>query len=455
MLVFAGMIAYLINFQVIKAETIINDSHNQRQTVLEDKIHKGSIISSDGNVLAMTTKDDEGNSVRYYPYNELFAHTVGYLTMGGYGLEKQGCYYMLTSNQNLVEQIKNDISGKKNLGDDLYVTLNSKLSKACYDALGDNNGSVIVLEPSTGKILSMVSKPNFNPNTLERDWEKIISDNTSSVLVNRATQGVYPPGSTFKIVTLLSYYKEHKDDFQKYHYNCEGSIQIGDTTVSCANGHVHGEQDLIMSFANSCNTSFINMGYSLNYDKYKSTAENLLFNSKLPYDFEYNKSQFNLKDNFSKWELAQTAFGQGETLVTPLHLALIGSAIANKGVLMKPYMMDYVESCDGLRIKDFKSGEYKSLMSEDEADFLSDCMKKVVEQSFGWLFNDADYEVAGKSGTAQFGTLGYEHSLFVSFSPVDKPEIVVVSVVEGTENRSITAAEVCKKVYDFYYSEKE
>ena len=104
--IFLGMIAYQIYFQVTKADTVINNSHNKRQSIMEEKVQKGSIIDSDGNVLAATKEDENGNSVRYYPYKDLFAHTVGYLTMGGYGLEKQANYYMLQSNQNLFQQIK-------------------------------------------------------------------------------------------------------------------------------------------------------------------------------------------------------------------------------------------------------------------------------------------------------------------------------------------------------------
>ena len=451
--IFLGMIAYQIYFQVTKADTVINNSHNKRQSIMEEKVQKGSIIDSDGNVLAATKEDENGNSVRYYPYKDLFAHTVGYLTMGGYGLEKQANYYMLQSNQNLFQQIKNDIEGVKNKGDNLYVSLDAGLSKACYDALGDNNGAIIVTEPDTGKILAMVSKPTFNPNTLDEDWDSIVADKNSSVLVNRATQGLYPPGSTFKIVTLLEYYREHMADFEKYQYTCEGSYRIGDMDISCANGKAHGKQDIFNSFANSCNTSFINMGLTLDYKKYKATAEELLFNKELPYDSEYSKSQFNLSEDSSRFDIAQTAFGQGQTLVTPLHLAMITSAIANDGVLNKPYMMERVESCDGLVVKEFKTDSTK-LMTEDEAKFLQKGMKQVIEQSYKWAFEDADYSVSGKSGTAQYGTQGYEHSLFVSYSPSEKPEIAVTVIVEGSENRTVHAAKATRAIYDYYYKNK-
>ena len=211
--------------------------------------------------------------------------------------------------------------------------------------------------------------------------------------------------------------------------------------------------DIFNSFANSCNTSFINMGLTLDYKMYKATAEELLFNKELPYDSEYSKSQFNLSEDSSRFDIAQTAFGQGQTLVTPLHLAMITSAIANDGVLNKPYMMERVESCDGLVVKEFKTDSTK-LMTEDEAKFLQKGMKQVIEQSYKWAFEDADYSVSGKSGTAQFGTQGYEHSLFVSYSPSEKPEIAVTVIVEGSENRTVHAAKATRAIYDYYYKNK-
>lgn len=450
--VFLGLIGYMVYFNVVRADEVINNSYNQRQSILAAKINRGSIISADGNVIAATVTDDDGNSVRYYPYNNLFAHIIGYINNGGYGLEASAAYYMLTTNQNLFEQIANDLSGQKNQGDNVITTLDSGLQQAAYDALGSDRGAVIITEPSTGKILAMVSKPDFNPNTLADQWSQITAENSDSVLVNRATQGLYPPGSTFKIVTLLEYIRENPDSYEDYSYECTGGIEVGGVTISCSHQTAHGIQDTKLSFANSCNASFINMGLTLDIDSYAKTAEELLFNSELPLSMEYNKSQFVLNSESSSWDIAQTAFGQGQTLITPMHLAMIGNAIANDGVLMAPYVMDKVESVNGVTIKSFKGQEYGSLMTEDEAAILKDDMAAVVTTSFDWLFDGETYQVAGKSGTAQYGTQGYEHSFFVSFAPVEDPEIAVTVVIEGGEQRTQSGAEAAKKIYDYYYS---
>lgn len=451
---FIAMAGYLIYFNLTQAESIINNSYNKRQGVLSHRTIRGSILSDDKTKLAVTNVDDDGNEKRYYPYSGLFSHTIGYLNNGGYGLESLYGYYMLHSNQNFFEQIGNDLSGNRNTGDNVVTTLNVGLQKACYDALGSNRGAVIVMEPSTGKILAMVSKPDFDPNTLAANWSQITGEGSDSVLVNRATQGLYPPGSTFKLITMLEYLREHKNDYGQYHYICDGTYELGNNTINCVRTTAHGDVDLFSSLAVSCNCSFINIGLSLDIDRYKKTAEKMLFNKELPTNLEYNKSRFVLNGESSEWDIAQTSFGQGKTVITPFHLALITCTIANNGTLMEPYLVSSVESTNGMTVKKFKEEKYDTLITEKEASLLKKGMEQVVKDSFSWLFGGVEYTLAAKSGSAQYGTEGYEHSLYASFSPADNPEIAVVAVVEGGPQRNTTAAEVTKQIYDYYYSNK-
>lgn len=451
---FIAMAGYLIYFNLTQAESIINNSYNKRQGVLSRRTIRGSILSDDKTKLAVTNVDGDGNETRYYPYSGLFSHTIGYLNNGGYGLESLYGYYMLHSNQNFFEQIGNDLSGNRNTGDNVVTTLNVGLQKACYDALGSNRGAVIVMEPSTGKILAMVSKPDFDPNTLAANWSQITGEGSDSVLVNRATQGLYPPGSTFKLITMLEYLREHKNDYGQYHYICDGTYELGNNTINCVRTTAHGDVDLFSSLAVSCNCSFINIGLSLDLDRYKKTAEKMLFNKELPTNLEYNKSRFVLNGESSEWDIAQTSFGQGKTVITPFHLALITCTIANNGTLMEPYLVSSVESTNGMTVRKFKEEKYDTLITEKEASLLKKGMEQVVKDSFSWLFGGVEYTLAAKSGSAQYGTEGYEHSLYASFSPADNPEIAVVAVVEGGPQRNTTAAEVTKQIYDYYYSNK-
>lgn len=140
------------------------------------------------------------------------------------------------------------------MGDSVVTTLNLELQEAAYDALGNYKGAVVVMEPSTGKILAMVSKPDFDPNTVAENWDFLNTDQ-DSVLLNRATQGQYAPGSTFKVVTALEYMRENPD-YENYGYNCTGAIEKDGVTIRCYNGHVHGQVGFQDSLAYSCNTSF-------------------------------------------------------------------------------------------------------------------------------------------------------------------------------------------------------
>ena len=162
---------------------------------------RGEIHSADGEVLARTDVYEGGTEVRVYPYQNIFSHVVGYDTHGKSGLESDANFSLLTSHEFFLDQMKNEFRGEKNMGDTVVTTLDAGLQVVAYNALGDRKGAVLAIEPSTGKILVMVSKPDFDPNTLSENWDALISDGTNSSLLNRVTMGQYPPGSTFKIVT--------------------------------------------------------------------------------------------------------------------------------------------------------------------------------------------------------------------------------------------------------------
>lgn len=195
---FLAMAGYLAYFTAVDSEKVINNSHNKRQKILAEKITKGSIYSQDGEVLAETVTDDDGNEYRSYPEKKKFCHVVGRTDNSMTGIELSQCYPMLTSHVNPFTQLGNTLRGEKNMGDSVYTTLDAGLQRVAYDALGDYRGAVVALEPDTGKILAMVSKPAYDPNTVLKNWQSLVRDDEEeSKLVNRASQGLYPPGSTF------------------------------------------------------------------------------------------------------------------------------------------------------------------------------------------------------------------------------------------------------------------
>ena len=454
--VFIMMMAYFVYFQVFKSEDFINSPYNTRQNTFAEHVTRGEILSSDEKVLAQTVVGEDGSETRYYPYGAMFAHAVGYDSNGKSGVESFANFNLLRSHAFFLEQVINGIQDKKNPGDNVVTTFNYRLQETAYQALGGNRGAVIAMEPSTGKILAMVSKPDFDPNTIAADWESIISntDSENSVLVNRVTQGLYPPGSTFKILTALEYIRENPGEYQNYTYNCNGTIQEGSSKLSCFSGEVHGTVDLERSFVKSCNTSFANIGLSLDADRFADTCKELLFNAGLPVEkLETSKSSFVLNKNSSVSEVMETAIGQGKTLMTPLHMMMIAGAVANNGVLMKPYVIDSTQNHDGGTVKTYSPTEYGKLMTEEEAKILQEYMKETASSGTASKLSGMSYEAYGKTGSAEFGTnKGDSHAWFVGYAHrEDKEDIAIAVIVEGAGSGSGYAVPAAKNVFDIYY----
>lgn len=406
-------------------------------------------MSSDGEILATTDVSEDGTETRYYPYSNIFAHVIGYDSNGKSGLESEANFTLLNSHEFFLKQIKNEFLGDKNQGDTVVSTLDASLQTTAYYALGDRRGAVVAIEPSTGKILAMVSKPDFDPNTIEENWDYLVNDESNSSLLNRATNGQYPPGSTYKIVTALDYLRE-KGTFNGYSYNCQGSITMDGHTISCYNGNVHGQEDFYSAFANSCNCAFAQIGTELGGSSLLKTSEDLLFNKKLPLE-SYHKSTFTLNGNSGIALTMQTAIGQGNTLVSPMHMALITCAIANKGVVMEPYLVDRVENAQGDTVKTTEASAYKRIMTSNEAAMLAELMKGVVNNGTASALAGQGYTAAGKTGSAEYDENGSSHSWFIGYSNVDDPDLVVAVIVEDGGTGSEAAVPIASQIFNEYY----
>lgn len=452
--IFLSLIGYMVYFNVAKREAVISSPYNTRQNQMEERILRGSILSADGQVLARTETDEAGNETRVYPYGNMFAHVVGYDSHGKNGVEALANYSLMTSHSDYIDQVKNEILENKNPGDNVVTTLNTKLQERAYNALGGYNGAVVVMDPKTGAVLASVSKPDFNPNTLSADWDYLVSDSSNSSLLNRATQGAYPPGSIFKVVDALAYMRKN-GTIDNFSYNCTGSITVDNHTIPCFGGEVHGSEDFTTAFAESCNTAFTQIGLDLGGSNLQKTAEDLLFNKKLPIPIDYTKSKFDLGSTPGNPLLMQTSIGQGNTLVSPMHMALITSAIANGGELMKPYLIDSVVSSDGETVKTTEPESYKRLMTTNEANILGKLMKGVVENGTASALNGRGYTVAGKTGSAEFDENGSSHSWFIGYSNVDDPDLVVAIIVENGGTGSEAAVPIAGQIFDAYYYDKQ
>ena len=450
---FVLVVGYFSFFLLFRSKDIINSTYNRREEILSDRVIRGKILASDDSVLAETILDENGRELRNYPYGEMFAHVVGRSQKGTSGLEESENIRLLTSNVNSFDNIYHDLVGEKNIGDNIVTTLDVGLQQLAYEALGDSRGAVVVMEPSTGKLLAMVSKPSYDPNKINELWDELLADEgAESPLLNRAAQGLYPPGSTFKILTALEFIRENYD-YKDYQYNCKGSTEEDGMIVHCYNSHAHGKVDLKKSFAKSCNTSFTTIGKELDINSYRGLCEEFLFNQPLPVNMASSISRFELKVGSSGVkEAMQTAIGQGRTLVTPLHNAMIASTVANGGILMRPYVVDHIENADGAKVKGFQPGSYGKLMSIHEADYLTELMRSAVTDGTAKDLEKLGVEAAGKTGSADQDGDKPAHAWFIGFAPAKDPQIAVSIIVESVGTGSDYAVPIASKIFDAYFN---
>ncbi|MBR5361284.1 MAG: penicillin-binding protein 2, partial [Lachnospiraceae bacterium] len=226
----------------------------------------------------------------------------------------------------------------------------------------------------------------------------------------------------------------------------------GDVNISCYHGSVHGHEDLNHSFAKSCNSSFANIGMSLDRNEYGKTLDKLMFNQKLPIELNYSISKLTVSDETTDAQMGQISIGQGPVGITPLQLNLITNGVANGGNVMKPYLVDYVLDAHGNKLKENEPEVYRQIMSEDEAAELTLLMKEGVEYGTGKRLQSDFYQAAGKTGSAEFG--GGEadsHAWFTGFASADDPQISVTIIVESIGSGGEYAVPIAKRIIDAYF----
>ena len=447
--VFIAMSAYICYFALTNEQELAENPYNGFQLILMDQNARGRIYAAGGEVLAQTVTDQAGRETRIYPYGSLFSHVVGYATHGRAGIEAEMNYFLIQSNITLPQKAANHERGIKNAGDSVQTTLRVDLQEVASKALGVYKGAIIVSEPKTGRILAMVSKPDFEPADIPLLWEDLVSSTESSVLLNRVTQGLYPPGSTFKIITALAYIRENNLDMSSYSYNCTGHFTAEGIRINCFRGSSHGKVDFTQSFAKSCNASFANIGLSLNEAAFREMLTELLFDEALPFSLPYSRSSIVLNRDTTGAEMMQITIGQGKTQLTPLHLNMITGAIANNGILMQPYLYDAVVDENGNHVKTYSGNIAKKLITEAEAAMLRELMENVVETGTATRLKDVAYTAAGKTGSAEFGTVkGESHAWFTGYAPAENPEICVTVIIEGAGSGGDYAVPIAKRIFD-------
>lgn len=453
-ILFLSLITYLTVIEVIYKDEYSSHNFNARNITKEYNVLRGTIYDRDGEVLAYSKIDNKTHK-RYYPFENLYAHVIGYcspiygksLIESSYNSELLG-EEIITSFFNL----KDRFSGEIKKGNDLVLTIDHTLQRRASSLLGNRSGAVVVSNPKTGEILAMVSKPDFNPNQtyLAQSWERLSKDEKSP-LMSRATMGLYAPGSTYKIVTASSLIENGMEDFT---VNDEGFLEFEGHKIGNAGGKSYGELDLENAFKVSSNVYFATAGTKLGTEKMRNIAEKFLINKKIDFDISYNKSRF-AQGTFGDEENAATAIGQGRLLVSPLEINLITCAIANDGKIPKPHLMKEIKTNNGFVMQSDKVQTLASPISKSTAQKIKDYMKKVVESGTGTAAKLWNVEVCGKTGTSENEKTDENpnatHALFTGFAPYDDPEIAVTVVVEYAGSGGGVAAPIAREIIREFY----
>jgi len=423
---FVSLIVYISYIQVFKSDILKNNSYNKRLWINEESILRGSILDRDGKILAYSEKKDK-TFKRYYPFGRLYSHVIGYSyrEYGKTGLELQYNNILLNINENAaINEIKNLVSPTTE-GNKIKLTIDHELQVKARALLKGKKGSIVAMNPVTGEIYAMVSLPDFDASNLKEDWKEI-SEDLSGPLVNRATQGLYPPGSTFKLITTIAALETTNLD---ENHNCTGITNINGYNFSDYQGKAHGEIDLKQALIHSCNTYFAEKSILIGKDKIGNIAEKFMINNKIPFDLPTNNSQFPYKENLGETDVAAAAIGQGKVLVTPLNMALIASGIANGGQIVKPTLIKEIISKND---KTLKTNTLEILSQGTDAiiaNKVKDMMVDVVKSGTGKNARIKNIKVAGKTGTAENAS-GKSHAWFIGFAPADEPKVAVAVILE-------------------------
>lgn len=433
-----SLIVYLSYFIVFQAEDLKSHPANRRSFIVESKIKRGSIYDRNGEVLAYSDGVPE-NYNRIYNYPTLYSHVIGYSNpkLGKAGLESKFNDYLLNRNGNrTLKEISDLIREKHQDGNSLVLSMDTKVQSKARELLESNTdkGSVILMNPKTGEIYAMVSLPDFNSQTISEDWDSL-QESKEGTLLNRAINGRYPPGSTFKVVTSAALLSETKMDLS---YNDKGVQIIDGREFKNSTSGEHGEIGLKEAFANSYNTYFVSKGVELGADKLGSMADKFMFNQDLPFDLSITPSVFNYK-NIKTTTLAASAIGQGEIQATPMNMCLVAATIANNGNMPKPVLVKEIEDANGSTIMKREPEILNEVVSKKIADEIRDNMVAVVNEGNGSNASLSRMQVAGKTGTAENST-GLNHAWFIGFAPADDPKFAVAVILEQADKSGGAAA---------------
>lgn len=443
-LFFLALVGQLTFLQIVDAKKLVSNENNGRTLAEERRFQRGTIFSADGKVLAESEEKD-GEFTRRYPLGSLFGGITGFSSAkyGRSGIEfAANEHLMAQQSATTFREYVNQLTGGKPAGNDIYLTISERLQRAATQALGDRRGAVVVLDPRTGDVLALVSNPTYDPNRIDESFQAIKSD-PAAPLVNRATQGLYPPGSTFKIITSATALEKGKATAESS-YDGPAQLSVYGGKVTNFESEEMGAMTLEDAFAHSVNTVFAKVGLDVGPDLV-DYAKRFGFDAKPPIDLPASTSRIPEASEMDKLALAWTAVGQAQLEASPLQMALVASGIANDGTIMAPRLIKEIRNPGGSLLDRPATSAWKQAVSKETAKTISSMMFKTVEAGTGRAARIEGVKVAGKTGTAETES-GAPDAWFVGFVPVDEPKVAVAVIIEEGGTGGAVAAPIAQEV---------
>lgn len=442
----------LTYWQLVRANDLVYGPNNARLFDEDKQIVRGRILDSAGRVLVSSQQTAQG-VVRHYA-DPNTALLTGYYSerYGASGLESSFARYLRGDVQaNPLDTLMNQALHRTKVGDDLQLTLDSHLQAVATQVMGSDKGAIVALDPKTGAVLAMVSTPSFDPNTLDARWDQLQKD-PDKPLYNRATMGLYTPGSVFKIVTASAAIDLGLVDLNK-HYQCTDDLTVDGFVIKNKNHPGISNVSFVDDFAYSCNVTFAKTGLGLGFNPLpvgddipnpapwtKSIDESRRrfldytkrFGLEAPISFDLPTSVSSVgNQNLSRVELANTAFGQGQLLVSPLQMALASATVANGGKMPQPYLVSEIRDPNGRVIQTHTPQIIRQVISPESAASMNRLMVTSVQEGYAKPAAIPGIQVGGKTGSAEVTTGEKTHSWFIGYAPADDPKVAVAVIMEN------------------------
>jgi peptidoglycan glycosyltransferase len=455
-------LALLVNANVVQvgeANALKNNAHNSRVLLSEYSHKRGPIVVAGSSVALSKPTNDAYKYQRFYPSGPVYAPVTGYysLVYDSTGIESaENDILSGDSDQLFVRRLSDYFTGRTPQGGAVKLTINPQAQQTAYDAMQGHQGAVVALDPRTGAILAMVSTPSYdpspltthNPSQIKQAWTSLVND-PNDPLLNRAIAQTYPPGSTFKVVTTAAALSNGYKPTSML--DAPHTLTLPETTHQLTN--FEGEQcgtgtqiTLADALRVSCNTAYGGLGLKLGGDAIRQQAEAFGFNSDIPIDGAMHASASVFPRDIPAPQVAFSAIGQYDDAVTPMQMAMVAAAVANDGVVMKPYLVDRTLGPDLSTLSVTQPDALGRAVSPEVAQELNTMMQGVVASGTGTAAQIPGVSVAGKTGTAENVPGQPTHAWFICFAPAQAPRVAVAVLVEHGGVGGVTAAPIARAV---------